>query len=68
MTLTRRWVARCDQNGCDVTVVLDPISDGNRWDYGIEINDLGWQAGPKSEKTYCPAHWQDDWDEKKGGE
>lgn len=51
-----------------MTVVLDPIPDGDRWDYGIALNDLGWQAGPGREKSYCPAHWQDDWDEQKGGD
>lgn len=63
--MAKRWVARCDALGCDVTVVLDPIPDGDRWDYGRAINDMDWQAGPGRKDMYCPVHWRDDWDEKK---
>ncbi len=56
MAMQRRWVAECDADGCAVSVVLDVIPDGKRWDYGMQLNDLDWQAGPGTKKTYCPDH------------
>lgn len=54
--LSKRWVASCDHPGCRAVLVLDPIPDGDKWDYGQAVNDADWQAAPAVKETRCPEH------------
>lgn len=54
--LAKRWIATCDHNACRTVLVLDPIPDGDKWDYGQALNDAGWQAAPAVKDTRCPEH------------
>lgn len=60
MTLARRWIAFCDAPACPAHAVFEPLPDGDRWDYGMALNDLGWDANPARKATFCPAHWTED--------
>lgn len=57
MTLTRRWTAQCDAGDCTASVIFEPIQFGERADYGMALNDAGWDATPGRDTTYCPKHW-----------
>jgi len=54
--LSKRWVASCDHPGCRTVLVLEPIPDGDKWDYGRAVNDADWQAAPAVKETRCPEH------------
>ena len=55
MSLSRKWVAECDEPGCTARETF-PASYAN-WEAGESLNDHGWDAAPSHPETYCPAHW-----------
>lgn len=65
MSLKRRWTAWCHEPDCKATWVAEGAALEDRYEAGIALNDLGWQAGPGHEETYCPDHWrpEEDWDQ-----
>lgn len=60
MAMTKRWRIECDAKGCEAAEVS---AQRSKTDAGMEFNDLGWQAGPGSPRTYCDEHWLsgEDW-------
>lgn len=58
MTMKRVWVARCDAPDCPASVIAEE-SDLDKADFGMSINDAGWQAGPGRPKQFCPDHRTD---------
>ncbi len=63
MSMVRRWVVSCDAPGCRAQLVHEPITDGDKWDYGQATNDAGWDAGPGRDETFCPEHLSQVWRE-----
>lgn len=60
MSIRRRWVATCDHPDCEEVVVLDGDQFDGRWSLCEVITDLGWQASPAVDETFCPAHHKAD--------
>lgn len=57
--IERRWIVRCDREGCAETLVVPPPDFGGedlKWEAGIYAADCGWDVAPNRRESYCPAH------------
>jgi len=57
MSLKKAWTIQCDSQGCNESIIFNPITWGEKADYGMAANDAGWKAAPAQEETFCPQHW-----------